>query len=110
MICNKLQLTRLFVVILFAFLSCNDDAGYIEVRNETQYEFLNVNWGGLIHLGSISTGEEKGTETESFGANYIFLDLSDKSYRSRDKIIIDARSSATFIVNDTSNLLFLDGK
>jgi hypothetical protein len=110
MICNKLQLICTFVFGFFVFLSCNDDVGYVEVRNETQSEFLNVNWGGSIHLGSISAGEEKGTETESFGANYIYLELSDKFYRSREKIMIDARTSATFIVNDTSNLLYLNGK
>ena len=108
MVCKKLLLTRLFVIFIFILSSCNDDAGYVEVRNKTQNEFSNVNWGGIIQLGVIPAGEENGIETESFGADYIYLDVSGKSFRSKDKITIDARTSATFIVNDTSNLLVLN--
>ena len=52
-----------FLLIVFGLLtlSCQKmNVGYIEVRNKTHYEISNVNWGGILELGSIKPGDENG--------------------------------------------------
>ena len=95
------------VTIVFAIgllYSCGND-GYIEVRNRTQYEMTNVNWGGYLEFGVILLDEKKGIETELTGEEYINFKMNEKNYRSLNKITIDARTSATFIVKDTTNIV-----
>ena len=101
-----LTVASYLAISILITLSCSkSDVGYLEVRNKTNYKIENVNWGGLLNLGEILPGEENGTETELAGDEYINLEMDDKSYRSKDKISVDARTSATFIIKDTTNLV-----
>lgn len=79
--------------------------GNIEVRNQLEEEINDVAWGSDILLGTILTGKEEGQETTQFGWNYITLEYKGVKYRSIDSIEVDARSSATYIVEDIKELV-----
>ena len=96
------------IMVLFAVFSCSKEPiGYLEVRNHTNDTFTNVTWGESVHLGTIAPGEEKGEETEVFTGSFLFLEIGEKKYRSREEILVDANSSATFIVNDKQHLEYV---
>ena len=86
--------------------SCSKEVvGYIEVRNHLEEELTGVAWGSDMLLGTILTGKEEGQETTQFGWNYITLEYRGIKYRSIDSVGVDARSSATYIVEDISELV-----
>ncbi len=105
----KLTVRAMVIMAAMAVFSCsNDSVGYLEVRNFTNETFINVTWGELIHLGTIAPGEEQGEETESFNRKYLYFEIGNGIYRSQEEITVDANSSATFIVNDKSQLKHLE--
>jgi hypothetical protein len=105
----KTGMIKLFLMTTSVALiinSCSKEVvGYIEVRNHLEEELSGVAWGSDLHLGTILTGEEEGQETTQFGWNYISLEYKGVKYRSIDSVRVDARSSATYIVEDIKELV-----
>lgn len=98
------------VLILTALIvfspSCEkSQVGYVEVRNKSLHVIEDVSWGRIINLGTLKPNEENGKETEIFGEEYIHLSIEKKRFRSKNKIVVDAQTSATFIVKDTTDLV-----
>ena len=105
----KIPVKTLVVMALLAVVSCSKEpVGYLEVRNLTKDTFNNVTWGEFIHLGTIAPGEERGEETDSFTSKYLYFEIGNGIFRSREAITVDANSSATFIVNDKDQLINLE--
>jgi hypothetical protein len=102
---RKITLWMFGLFFLNLAVACNKSIGYIEVRNQTKFVIKNVSWGQLIDLGTINSNEENGIETDMHGSEFIYLSIDTISFRSQDKISIDAKASATFIVKDTVNLV-----
>ena len=101
----KMPVKTAVIIAVMAVFSCSKEpVGYLEVRNLSNDTFTNVTWGELIYLGTIAPGEEKGDETESFNSKYLYFEIGDGIYRSPEEIIVDANSSATFIVHDKNQL------
>ena len=105
----KLQVKILAVIAILAVFSCTKEpVGYLEVRNLTNDIFTNVSWGEFIHLGPLAPGEEKGDETASFTSRYLYFEIGNWRYRSQTEILVDANSSATYIVHDKNQLVILE--
>jgi len=96
------------VMTAMAVFSCSKDVGYLEVRNLTNETFTNVTWGEFIHLGTIAPGEEQGEETDVFTSKYLYFEMGNGIFRSREEITVDANSSATFIVKDQNQFIILE--
>lgn len=100
----------IFILISMCFslitAGCSKQAvGYVEVRNHLDQEIKDVSWGSSISLETIGASEEQGGETILFGAEYIYLKHNNLLYRTDTAIVIDARSSATYIVDDLDKLV-----
>ena len=97
-----------FMAVMAVFSCSKEPVGYLEVRNLTKETFSNVAWGEFIHLGTIAPGEEQGEETASFTSKYLYFEIGNGIFRSREEITVDANSSATFIVKDKNQLKMLE--
>jgi len=97
----------LFTISISLLLaSCSKNAvGYVEVRNHLDQEITDVSWGSEVNLGTIGIEGENGEETKLFGTAYIYLRHDNMLYRSDTAIEVDARTSATYIVDDLSKLV-----
>jgi len=82
------------------FIGCSKN-GYIEVRNQSDALIENVSWGQKVDLGQIEIGQEGGKETEQTGELHIFFRKNGKEYVSKKAYVIDAKTSATYIHQDT---------
>ena len=96
------------MAVMVVFSCSKEPMGYLEVRNLTNETFNNVAWGEFIHLGTIAPWEEQGEETASFTSKYLYFEIGNGIFRSREEITVDANSSATFIVKDKNQLIMLE--
>lgn len=98
------------VLILLALFACCvscslSPEGYLEVRNQSSDSITNVRWGTEILLGDIAPGEEKGQETLVFDSAYVSFTKDNMTYRSSELIKVDARTSATYILTDSTSIV-----
>lgn len=104
---NSLVETSLLLgIVLIITAACSKNAvGYVEVGNHLDKEITDVSWGSAVNLGAIGAEKENGEETRMFGAEYIYLRHDNVVYRSDTTVEVDARTSATYIVEDLDKLI-----
>jgi hypothetical protein len=89
----------------FTLTACDSKDSYVKVKNKTNSKFKDVIWDSAVVLGNISPGKEHGVETSNYGKGPVYLLIENRKYESTKEIEVDASSSATLVIDDTSELI-----
>lgn len=100
----KSRIICCIILVTIIWISCNKNEGYLEIRNQSDFTLENIKWGNSVSFKEILPGEEMGTETDETASNDLYMDISNKQFRLKESVSIDAHSSATIIIRDTSQL------
>jgi major membrane immunogen (membrane-anchored lipoprotein) len=84
---------------MFVLFSCSKN-GHLSIKNEYDQTIQNVTWGENT-FGDIKASEQKKIEIQA-GSFPVKFTKSDTLYETADMVEVDARSGATFSLNQST--------
>lgn len=93
------RLLLLAVLTIFVLFSCSKN-GYLNIKNEYDQTIQNVTWGENS-FGDIKSSGQKKLEIPA-GSFPVMFTKSDTVYETANMVEVDARSGATFRLNQST--------